>query len=72
MYLYEAIRNKKIYIHCTDDSKFMIFNNLDGMYANCTTEKGNKEFLSVMTPVEEYKDGYRIIIPHDTERSSVV
>ena len=70
--LYKIPRNSKIYIKCSDGSSYLIFNRVVGMYSYCTTEKSNTIHLSVNTPLEEYEDGYRIIIPHDTERSSVV
>jgi hypothetical protein len=63
--LYEIPRNSKIYIECSDESSYLIFNKLDGMYSHCTTEKGNTTHLTVFTPLEEYEDGYRII----TERT---
>jgi len=70
--LYKIPIGSKIYIECSDGSDYLIFNRLDGMYSHCTTEKGNTLHLSANTPLEEYLDGYRIINPHDTERSSVV
>ena len=70
--LYKIPEGSKIYTKCSDESSYLVFNRLDGVYSHCTTEKGNTVNLSVNTPLEEFEDGYRIIIPHDTERSSVV
>ena len=68
--LHKIPRNSKIYL---SDGTHCIFEKLDGMYSFCTTEKFNEVIhLSVNTPLEEFEDGYKIIIPHDTERSSVV
>lgn len=72
--LYEIPRNSKIYILNSNSKKYtvFIFKKIDGAYSYCTNSKGTILHLSASTPLEEYEDGYKIIIPHDTERSSVV
>ena len=65
--LYEVPKNSKIY----DGEEILIFRHLDGMYSYCSSTNGIVHILAD-TPLEEYLDGFRIIIPHDTERSSVV
>ena len=72
--LYEIPKNSKIYIFNPNSKEhtLFIFEHIDGMYSYCTNGKGCILHLLASTPLEEYLDGYRIIIPHDTERSSVV
>lgn len=65
--LFEIPKNSKIY----DGEEVLIFKHLDGMYSYCTCASGIVHILAI-TPLEEYLDGFRIITPHDTERSSVV
>lgn len=60
MKLHEIPRGSKIYEETSDGSSYLIFNRLDGMYSHCTTEKGGTIHLSVITPLKQYKDGYRI------------
>lgn len=67
--LYEIPRNSKLYLN----DKFLgIFEHIDGAYSYCIDELDTPFHLSASTSLEEFEDGYRIIIPHDTERSSVV
>jgi len=40
MKLVDIPKGSKIYADCSDGSKYIIFNHLDGMYSHCTTEKG--------------------------------
>jgi hypothetical protein len=60
MKLNEIEKGSKIYEECNDDSKYIIFNHLDGMYSHCTTEKGETVHLSRFTPLKEFEDGYKI------------
>jgi hypothetical protein len=61
MELKDIKENSKIYVDVTDGSKYIIFKHLDGMYSLCETEKENLLHLKFNTPLEEYKDGYKII-----------
>jgi hypothetical protein len=72
--LYQIPKKSKIYILNPNSEEYtvFIFEKIDGAYSYCTNGKGCIVHLSASTPLEEYKDGYKIIIPHDTERSSVV
>lgn len=72
MKLLELPRNKegiKIYLdeggYISDGSEYILFYHIDGMYSYCKTEKGGPIHLSAMTPIEEYKDGYRMVDPRD-------
>ena len=67
--LFDIPNVSKIYF---DESNFITFVHIDGMYSYCIDENNEPLHLSASTPLEEYLDGYKIIIPHDTERSSVV
>jgi len=68
--LHEIPKNSKIYLN---NGTHCIFEYIDGLCSFCTTKKFNEViYLSVNTLLEEYEDGYRIIIPHDTELRSVV
>lgn len=60
MKLYDIPKQSKIYEECSDESKYLIFNHLDGMYSYCETEKGNVIHLSAVTPLEVFKDGYKL------------
>ena len=60
MKLYDIKKETKIYAKISDKSKFLIFDHLDGAYSYCTTEKGNAIHLSGITPLKEFKDGYKI------------
>ena len=50
----------KIYTECSDDSKYINFFHIDGMYSYCESEKGAVVHLGCGTEIEEYKDGYKI------------
>ncbi len=58
--LYDLPRGAKIYNECSDGSAYLTFNNLDGMYSHCTTEKGGTIHLMAGTPLIEHEDGYKI------------
>lgn len=60
--LYEIKKGSKIYADLSDDSKYIIFDHLDGMYSYCKTEKGGIVHLSGSTPLEEFEDGYKIAV----------
>lgn len=58
--LNEIPKQSKIYCEITDNSDYIIFHHLDGMYSYCETEKGNPVNLSMFTELVEYKDGYKL------------
>jgi len=67
MKLYEIKLPAKVYCECSDGSKYVIVDHLDGMYSFCILEKEadkgraeNPQHLSISTPLEKYKDGYKI------------
>lgn len=60
MKLYDLKNKSKIYEECSDGSKYVIFNKIDGAYSHCTTEKKGTVHLSAVTPLVEYKNGYKI------------
>lgn len=60
MKLYNITKGTKIYVHCTDGSKYVVFDHLDGMYSYCLSEKGAVCHLSAGTPLVKFADGYRI------------
>lgn len=63
--LLDLPRDKGVKIYSdeiSDGSKYIVFHHIDGMYSYCKTEKGGVIHLSSSTPLEEYKDGYKIVI----------
>jgi len=58
--LHEIDKGSKIHCDVSDESKYVTFNKIDGMYSHCTSEKGNTIHLSASTPLVKHKDGYRI------------
>ena len=56
--LYDLNKGAKIYI----EDKVIIFDHLDGMYSYCYDQKDKSKLLhlSVMTPLEKFKDGFKI------------
>ena len=60
MKLYDIKKGRKIYIECSDGSKYIVFDHIDGMYSYCTTQKGGVVHLSASSPLKNYKDGYKI------------
>jgi len=67
MVLHELPRDAgvKIYCDCSDDSKYIVFHHVDGMYSYCITEKGAVVHISAMTPLKPKDDGYEIDIPSE-------
>ena len=60
MKLYDLPKGARIKEQCSDGSKYIIFDHIDGMYSYCETEKGNTIHLSATTPLKQEK-GYYII-----------
>lgn len=61
MKLYEIPKGSKIYSDLSDEI-YLIFYHLDGLYSYCETEKGAVINLAGNTPLEIYKDGYKIAL----------
>jgi len=61
MELQDIPEKSKIYTEVSDGSSYIIFHHLDGMYSYCETEKGGYINLKFNTPLEKYKDGYKIL-----------
>jgi hypothetical protein len=61
MKLYELPRHQNTKIYGDDGEYYGFFHNIDGMYSCCTTPKDEVFHLFAGTPVEPYKDGYRIV-----------
>ena len=61
MKLYELKRGSKIYYECSDESTFLIFDHIDGMYSFCTTENSSIAHLRSSIELEPFNDGYRIV-----------
>lgn len=57
--LYEIPKESKVYF--TDESDFLIFKHIDGMYSYCEFRDEILVHLFVNTPLEPYLDGYKII-----------
>ena len=60
MKLYEIPKGSRIKEPCSDNSDYIIFHHLDGMYSYCTTEKGGVIHLSANLPVKKIEDYYVI------------
>jgi len=58
MKLYEIPEGSKIMAECSDGSKYIIFNHLDGMYSHCTTENGATAHLAGGQELKKKKDHY--------------
>ena len=63
--LYKLPMGAKIKCELVDESKYLIFNRLDGMYSHCTTEKGNTTHLYCGTEFTKNDDGSYNIAPKD-------
>jgi len=50
-----------IKIYHNEEDEFVYYHHIDGMYSYCKTPDGETVHLSVGTPLEDYKDGYKII-----------
>lgn len=50
----------KVYCECSDGSKYITVDHLDGMYSYCETEKGGVVHLSISAPLKVKGDGYEI------------
>ena len=59
--LHKIPKGSKIYEECSDGSTFFTFNHADGMYSNCTTEKGETVHLGANQLLKEHEDGYKIM-----------
>ncbi len=60
MKLYEIPKGSKIYEECSDGSKHIVFDHLDGPYGYCETEKGGVVYIHRLTSLVEFEDGYKI------------
>lgn len=60
IHLWDIPRQSKIYCECSDGSKYIIFDHLDGMYSYCTTEKGAIVHLGGGQSLDKFKDGYKL------------
>ena len=58
MKLYEIPKGSKIHCDCSDGSSFVIFNNLDGAFSHCTTEKGGTAHIGASAELVAHKDGF--------------
>lgn len=58
MKLYDIKKGSKIYV----EDVVVIFDHLDGMYSYCYDQKDKTKLLHLAgyTPLEVYKDGYKI------------
>jgi len=56
--LYEIPRNSKIVCDLSDESVYLIFCHLDGMYSYCETENGNIVHLSANAELTKKKNYY--------------
>ena len=59
MRLHDAKRGTKIYCDCSDGSSWVKFNRVDGMYSNCTTEKGGTVHPAAFMELTEHLDGWK-------------
>ena len=61
MKLYDIPEQSKIYEECSDDSTYLIFHHIDGMYSYCKSEKGGVMHIGASQELSKYKDGYKLI-----------
>jgi hypothetical protein len=60
MKLNEIPKQSKIFCEVSDDSKYVTFDHLDGLYSYCVSEKGAVIHLSRFTPLTAVEGGYKI------------
>lgn len=63
--LYELPEHQNIKIYM--DDKIIIFDHIDGFYSYCWLEEDKKQLVHIKatTLLEEYKDGYKIVLGGD-------
>lgn len=59
--LQDIPENSLIYCEVSDGSSYIKFFHCDGMYSYCKSELGGPVHLGRFTPLEKFKDGYKII-----------
>lgn len=62
MKLYQIPRDSIIYVNCNDDSSWINFKRIDGIYSVCITEKGNTVHLGANTELEPINQNEYIIV----------
>lgn len=67
MKLYDIPQQSKIFCECSDGSKYIIFDHLDGMYSYCVTEKGGVVHLGGGQPLKEIEGGYELSSKEDVQ-----
>jgi len=58
MKLYDLKKGAKIKCECSDNSNFIIFDHVDGMYSYNTTEKGGVIHINNCAELKKEKDYY--------------
>lgn len=57
MKLFDLQKGSKIIADCSDGSKHIVFDHVDGMYSYCTTENGAIVHLRAGQLLEKVEDG---------------